>query len=145
MPETTKKKTTEKKGTRGKGGRSGNSSPRKKVVLPEPEFIHSEVVIMMSFAAAAILFLSNFGLCGVVGQFLRSVQLGIFGGIGYIAPVLLLLGLPFTYRIREIQERHLSWRPLYWRWFLCVVFYSFYLEPSLVRGPLSLIFIWSPL
>jgi len=95
VPETTKKKTTEKKGTRGKGGRSGNSSPRKKVVLPEPEFIHSEVVIMMSFAAAAILFLSNFGLCGVVGQFLRSVQLGIFGGIGYIAPVLLFAGTAF--------------------------------------------------
>jgi S-DNA-T family DNA segregation ATPase FtsK/SpoIIIE len=95
VPETTKKKTTEKKGTRGKGGRSGNSSPRKKVVLPEPEFIHSEVVIMMSFAVAAILFLSNFGLCGVVGQFLRSVQLGIFGGIGYIAPVLLFAGTAF--------------------------------------------------
>lgn len=95
MPETTKKKTTEKKGTRGKNGKSGSSSPRKKVVLPEPEFIHSEVVIMMSFAAAAILFLSNFGLCGVVGQFLRSVQLGIFGGIGYIAPVLLFAGTAF--------------------------------------------------
>lgn len=95
MPETTKKKTTEKKGTRGKNGRSGNSSSRKKVVLPEPEFIHSEVVIMMSFAAASILFLSNFGLCGMVGQFLRSVQLGIFGGIGYIAPVLLFAGTAF--------------------------------------------------
>jgi S-DNA-T family DNA segregation ATPase FtsK/SpoIIIE len=95
VPETTKKKTTEKKGTRGKNGRSGNSSSRKKVVLPEPEFIHSEVVIMMSFAAASILFLSNFGLCGMVGQFLRSVQLGIFGGIGYIAPVLLFAGTAF--------------------------------------------------
>jgi len=95
VPETTKKKTTEKKGTRGKNGRSGNSSSRKKVVLPEPEFIHSDVVIMMSFAAASILFLSNFGLCGMVGQFLRSVQLGIFGGIGYIAPVLLFAGTAF--------------------------------------------------
>lgn len=98
MPETIKKKTTEKKGTRGtkaKSGRTGNSSSRKKVVLPEPEFIHSEVVIMMSFAAAAILFLSNFGLCGVVGDFLRSVQLGIFGGIGYIAPVILFSGTAF--------------------------------------------------
>ena len=98
MPETIKKKTTEKKGTRGtkaKSGRTGNSSSRKKVVLPEPEFIHSEVVIMMSFAAAAILFLSNFGLCGVVGDFLRSVQLGIFGGIGYIAPVILFAGTAF--------------------------------------------------
>lgn len=94
MPGTTKKKTTDRKGTKGKraGTRSTN---RKNVVLPEPEFIHSEVVIIMSFAAAAILFLSNFHLCGVVGDFLRSVQLGIFGGIGYIAPVLMFAGIAF--------------------------------------------------
>lgn len=94
MPGTTKKKTTDRKGTKGKraGTRSTN---RKNVVLPEPEFIHSEVVIIMSFAAAAILFLSNFHLCGVVGDFLRSVQLGIFGGIGYIAPGLMFAGIAF--------------------------------------------------
>lgn len=94
MPGTTKKKTTDRKGTKGKraGTRSTN---RKNDVLPEPEFIHSEVVIIMSFAAAAILFLSNFHLCGVVGDFLRSVQLGIFGGIGYIAPVLMFAGIAF--------------------------------------------------
>ncbi|MEY8352237.1 DNA translocase FtsK 4TM domain-containing protein [Lachnospiraceae bacterium 54-53] len=63
--------------------------------MPEPEFIHSEVIIIMSFAAATILFLSNFHLCGVVGDFLRGVQLGIFGGIGYIAPVLMFAGTAF--------------------------------------------------
>ncbi|RFZ80509.1 DNA translocase FtsK [Lacrimispora amygdalina] len=95
MPETTKKKTTAKKGTKPKSGRARNTSTRKNVVLPEPEFIHSEVVIIMSFAAAAILFLSNFHLCGMVGDFFRSVQLGIFGGIGYIAPVLMFAGTAF--------------------------------------------------
>lgn len=95
MPETTKKKTTAKKGTKGKNGRTRSTSTRKNVVLPEPEFIHSEVVIIMSFAAAAILFLSNFHLCGMVGDFLRGVQLGIFGGVGYIAPVLLFAGTAF--------------------------------------------------
>lgn len=94
MPGTTKKKTTDRKGTKGKRAGTRNSN-RKNVVLPEPEFIHSEVVIIMSFAAAAILFLSNFHLCGVVGDFLRSVQLGIFGGIGYIAPVLMFAGTAF--------------------------------------------------
>lgn len=95
MPETTKKKTTAKKGTKTKNGRTKNTSTRKNVVLPEPEFIHSEVVIIMSFAAAAILFLSNFHLCGMVGDFFRSVQLGIFGGIGYVAPVLMFAGIAF--------------------------------------------------
>lgn len=87
MPGTTKKKTTGKKGT--------NKNSKKNVVLPEPEFIHSEVVIIMSFAAAALLFLSNFHLCGVVGDFFRSIQLGLFGGIGYIAPVLMFAGTVF--------------------------------------------------
>ncbi|MDW2796457.1 DNA translocase FtsK 4TM domain-containing protein [Clostridium boliviensis] len=95
MPETTKKKTTAKKGTKTRSGRAKNTSTRKNVVLPEPEFIHSEVIIIISFAAAAILFLSNFHLCGMVGDFFRSVQLGIFGGIGYIAPVLMFAGIAF--------------------------------------------------
>ena len=95
MPETTKNKTTQKKGTKPKSGRAKSTTNRKKVILPEPEFIHSEVVIIMSFAAASILFLSNFHLCGMVGDFLRSVQLGIFGGIGYIAPVLLFSATTF--------------------------------------------------
>ncbi len=99
MPETTKKKTTSKttakKGTSGKAGRPAKTNSRKNAVDSEPEFIRSEVIIIMSFAAAAILFLSNFKLCGVVGDFLRSLQLGIFGGIGYIAPVLLFTGTCF--------------------------------------------------
>ncbi|WP_349948876.1 DNA translocase FtsK [Lacrimispora sp. BS-2] len=49
----------------------------------------------MSFLAAAILFFSNFHLCGMVGDFLRSVQLGIFGSVGYVAPVLLFAGTAF--------------------------------------------------
>ncbi|GLC79889.1 FtsK/SpoIIIE family DNA translocase [Lacrimispora brassicae] len=92
MPETTKKRTTAKKG---KNGNTKSTGAKKNVVLPEPEFIHSEVVIIMSFLAAAILFLSNFHLCGMVGDFLRSVQLGIFGSVGYIAPVLMFAGTAF--------------------------------------------------
>lgn len=90
MPETTKKKTTAKKGTKGRP-----RTTKKKEVLPEPEFIRSEVIIIMSFTAATILFLSNFHLCGIVGDFLRGVQLGVFGGIGYIAPFLLFIGTAF--------------------------------------------------
>ncbi|HCD46860.1 MAG TPA: cell division protein FtsK [Lachnoclostridium sp.] len=92
MPETTKKRTTAKKG---KNGRTRNTAAKKNVDLPEPEFIHSEVVIIMSFLAAAILFFSNFHLCGMVGDFLRSIQLGIFGSVGYVAPVLLFAGTAF--------------------------------------------------
>ena len=41
------------------------------------------------FALALLLFLSNFGLCGAVGGFFRSLQTGLFGVLGYIFPVFL--------------------------------------------------------
>lgn len=61
----------------------------------EAEFIQSEVVLIASFAVAVLLFLSNFHLCGVAGDYLRKVQLGIFGMIGFVAPVLLFVGVCF--------------------------------------------------
>lgn len=58
-------------------------------------FIRSEVIIIASFAIAVLLFLSNFHLCGVAGDFLRKAQLGIFGMVGFVAPVLLFTGTCF--------------------------------------------------
>lgn len=85
------------------GRNSGKSTgkpvgrPRKQ---PEPvaepdSFIRAEVMILLSFAFAVLLFLSNFHLCGVVGDLLRGVQLGIFGMVGFIAPLLLFIGTCF--------------------------------------------------
>lgn len=61
----------------------------------DSSFIRSEVLIIASFAIAVLLFLSNFHLCGVAGDFLRKVQLGIFGMVGFVAPVLLFVGTCF--------------------------------------------------
>ncbi len=61
----------------------------------ESSFIRSEVLIIASFAIAVLLFLSNFHLCGVAGDLLRKVQLGIFGMVGFVAPVLLFVGTCF--------------------------------------------------
>lgn len=58
-------------------------------------FIRSEVIILASFAIAVLLFLSNFHLCGVAGDFLRTILLGTFGMVGFIAPVLLFVGTCF--------------------------------------------------
>ena len=59
------------------------------------EFMRAEVVIICSFAVAILLFLSNFRLCGVVGDMLRGVQLGIFGIVGYLVPILIFVGTCF--------------------------------------------------
>ncbi|MDD3253724.1 MAG: DNA translocase FtsK 4TM domain-containing protein [Lachnospiraceae bacterium] len=52
-------------------------------------------MVILSFAAAVLLFLSNFHLCGVVGDFFRSLQLGLFGMVGFAAPLLLFVGTCF--------------------------------------------------
>lgn len=62
----------------------------------------TEVAIIVSFAVSVLLFLSNFGLCGAVGDFCRKVMLGIFGSMGYAAPVLLFWEPVFICPTEEI-------------------------------------------
>ena len=78
-------------------GTNGSGTGRKKTApaVNENSFMGTEVAIIVSFAVSVLLFLSNFGLCGAVGDFCRKVMLGIFGSMGYAAPVLLFLGTCF--------------------------------------------------
>ncbi|MGL5435060.1 MAG: DNA translocase FtsK 4TM domain-containing protein [Lachnospiraceae bacterium] len=86
---TSKKRTTNQ--TNRKPGR-----PKKTETQPLQEnFIRAELLIILSFALAVLLFLSNFHLCGAAGDFFRTVQLGIFGLIGYAVPILLFTGTCF--------------------------------------------------
>ena len=79
-------------GTKANTKTSGRRAPE-----PEPEesFLPDEVFILVAFAVAVLLFLSNFRLCGSLGEILRSVQLGLFGMIGFAAPILLFVGTCF--------------------------------------------------
>ncbi|RGY99433.1 DNA translocase FtsK [Clostridium sp. AM58-1XD] len=99
MAETKKRKTTTS--TRAKTNTGKRGRPPKRKEPEQPEFLQSEVAIIISFALAVLLFLSNFHLCGVFGDFLRSVQLGIFGSVGFIAPLLLFVGTCFYIANRE--------------------------------------------
>ena len=72
--------------------RSGTGRKKTAPAVNENSFMGTEVAIIVSFAVSVLLFLSNFGLCGAVGDFCRKVMLGIFGSMGYAAPVLLFLG-----------------------------------------------------
>lgn len=75
--------------------RSGTGRKKTAPAVNENSFMGTEVAIIVSFAVSVLLFLSNFGLCGAVGDFCRKVMLGIFGSMGYAAPVLLFLGTCF--------------------------------------------------
>ena len=96
MASSNQKKSNTGRGKTGTGRKPGR--PRKnQEPVKEPEFfVRAEALILLSFAAAVLLFLSNFHLCGVAGDFLRSFQLGIFGMAGFIAPLVLFVGTCFA-------------------------------------------------
>ncbi len=95
-------KTTEKgkktSGTKASGSRTSGGKNMRQTQQQNPEegFLRSEVLIIGSFALAVLLFLSNFHLCGIAGDYLRMAQLGIFGMIGFVAPVILFVGTCFA-------------------------------------------------
>ena len=86
--------------TTGGGKKTSGAKTKKASQSKSPqqdnEFLRSEVLVIGSFALALLLFLSNFHLCGMVGDYLRMVQLGIFGIIGFVAPILLFVGTCFA-------------------------------------------------
>ncbi len=101
-------KSTKKTNTAGSSAKTGNHTGSKKAasnasgrkqaaapVEPESGFLQSEILILGTFAVCALLFLSNFHICGMIGDFFSSIMLGVFGTIGYVAPILLLAGVVF--------------------------------------------------
>lgn len=89
------KKNTGKSAGRGKSTRTSARRKAEPAAPEVPAFLQSEVVLILSFAAAVLLFLSNFKLCGTVGGFFRSLQLGLFGIVGFVFPLLLFTGICF--------------------------------------------------
>ena len=75
------------------------SSAKKRTPEPEYEegtsFLQSEAAILGAFAVCVLLFLSNFHICGFLGNFFSQIILGVFGCIGYLAPLLLFAELLF--------------------------------------------------
>ncbi len=88
----TPSKNTKRKAQEGRKAGKGQRTAREQ---QDTGFMRAEVIILCSFAVAVLLFLSNFNLCGAVGQALRSVQLGLFGLAGFLAPILLFVGTCF--------------------------------------------------
>lgn len=86
----TKRKTTAKT--------TGKTTGKKKdtrAMEQDTGFLRTEAAVLVTFAVCAFLFLSNFHICGVLGNFLSRVMLGVFGSIGYVAPLLGFMGMVF--------------------------------------------------
>lgn len=84
-----------RKETTGTRGTSRRKAESRSMEPEENSFIAAEVAIIVMFAISVLLFLSNFHLCGVVGDFFRTGMLGSFGRLGYIFPIFLCVGSCF--------------------------------------------------
>lgn len=89
------KKTTKTNTTKTSASAKGGKKKNSKKVEPDTSFLQSEIAVLGTFAVCVFLFLSNFHICGTFGNFLSSIMLGVFGTIGYLAPVLLFAGVIF--------------------------------------------------
>ncbi len=77
------------KGSKNKTKKGAAASSRSKKTNYDAPMMGDEVAIIITFAISAFLFLSNLGLCGPVGTILKSIQLGLFGIVGYLFPIVL--------------------------------------------------------
>ncbi len=90
----TAKKTGSKQTSAGKTTRSSVS--QKSAQAPSESFLGREISILAVFAVCLILFLSNLGVCGTLGDILQSVQCGLFGILGYAFPICLFVAFLFA-------------------------------------------------
>ena len=67
-----------------------------------------EAAIIITFAVSVFLFLSNLGLCGPIGAALKAIQLGLFGMIGFIFPIVLSFVVVFI--LSNIDNPHAALR-----------------------------------
>ena len=63
--------------------------------------IGEEIALVVLLVLAAFLFISNFGVGGVVGSFVSDVLFGCFGLFAYVVPVLMLLVILFSLANKE--------------------------------------------
>ena len=78
------------------------SSTKRKSNKPKAEDIRKaeefrvEIILWSIIAVSALLFISNFGIGGVVGNTVSKFLFGIFGVVAYIFPIILIIGSFFT-------------------------------------------------
>ena len=63
--------------------------------INETGFMGAEIALIVFFLIALLLFLSNFGIIGTVGNWIKGIQLGFFGVIGYVFPIALFVAALF--------------------------------------------------
>ncbi len=96
MASTSGRKKTTSSGRRNTSNRnSGRRTGTQRTRTNEERLISNEVLLLITLAVGALLFLCNFGIIGPVGDAVSKVMFGIFGLTAYIAPVFVFLAVAF--------------------------------------------------
>lgn len=92
--------TGNKKSTSGKRkaqtSRKGGTGRKKKTAAQQQEDFTREVILWIIVAVSILLFISNFGIGGTIGNAVSRFFFGVMGLIAYVFPVLLLVGTFFA-------------------------------------------------
>ena len=92
--------TGNKKSTSGKRkaqtSRKGSTGRKKKTAAQQQEDFTGEVILWIIVAVSILLFISNFGIGGTIGNAVSRFFFGVMGLIAYVFPVLLLVGTFFA-------------------------------------------------
>ncbi len=75
--------------------RSNQKGKKKKTDKAEETRLQSEISLLLILAACILLFISNFGVGGVVGEAVSGVCFGLFGLLSYIFPILFFVAALF--------------------------------------------------
>lgn len=76
--------------------RKGSTGRKKKTAAQQQEDFTREVILWIIVAVSILLFISNFGIGGTIGNAVSQFFFGVMGLIAYVFPVLLLVGTFFA-------------------------------------------------
>ena len=86
---------TEKKSVRKNTRQTNKRTTAKRAGAKNSSPVYQDVIVLVVLAVSIVLFISNFGIGGVVGNAVSSFFFGIFGLMAYVFPALLFAGTAF--------------------------------------------------
>lgn len=130
----TKKKTNARRKTTTKKKNNSRKKTETRVELTQEELeqqagIRNEVLLVTILAVSVLLVLSNFNLCGSIGQMISGITFGLFGFMGYFFPLILFLGIAFMMANRKNRVAKIKMTAAGIAYLLFIVLCHMFTEP----------------
>ena len=77
-------------------GKSGTSAKKRQTRKKADNGVRQEVLVLVMLAVSILLFISNFGIGGVIGTAVSRFFFGVFGWMAYLFPAALFFGTAFA-------------------------------------------------